>query len=214
MSKQLNYSPNGIYHIFNHANGKENIFESTRHYQYFLTKYAEKLSEVVDTLAYCLMPNHFHLLIQVKKVPELLAFLEKKKRLHLGKVNPKQLEGADLYHYLVHRQFHNFLGGYSKAFNKDQNRKGSLLRQNTRRKMVFDESYLLTVIAYIHLNPVHHGFTVLPKEWIHSSYHAFLSNRPSKIPRARILQWFGGKEAFIAFHLNQLDIGLNEKLER
>jgi len=163
MSKQPNYSPDGIYHIFNHANGKENIFENTRHYQYFLTKYAEKLSEVVDTLAYCLMPNHFHLLIQVKKAPELLAFLAKKKRLHPEKANPKQLEGDDLYHYLVHRQFHNFLGGYSKAFNKDQNRKGSLLRQNTRRKMVFDESYLLTVIAYIHLNSVHHALLYCQK---------------------------------------------------
>lgn len=164
MTKQPNYVPNGIYHIFNHANGSDNLFQEEENYHYFLTKYAEKLNGVVHTLAYCLMPNHFHILIQVRTEAQLLAFFEEKKSRGIGKVNPNELTGADLFHHLVHRQFHNFLSGYAKAFNKRQNRKGSLLRQNTVRKLVFDESYLLTVIAYIHLNAVHHDFVVLPEE--------------------------------------------------
>ena len=98
--------------------------------------------------------------------------------------------------------------------NKYQNRKGSLLRQNTVRKLVFDESYLLTVIAYIHLNAVHHHFVVLPEEWSHSSYPVYLSTRPTKIPRARILKWFGGTAAFFEFHQSRLAKGLDGRFEK
>ena len=67
MKKQALYEPNGIYHIVNHANGKENLFQEEENYHYFLKKYSEKLSPILDFIAYCLMPNHFHLLIRIKE---------------------------------------------------------------------------------------------------------------------------------------------------
>jgi REP element-mobilizing transposase RayT len=60
------------YHVFNHAIGKENLFHTTENYYYFLKKYVQYISPVIDTLAYCLMPNHFHLLIKVKPEQTLL----------------------------------------------------------------------------------------------------------------------------------------------
>jgi REP element-mobilizing transposase RayT len=54
------------YHIFNHANGSENIFREEENYRFFLSKYSQYLGEVVDTHAFCLLPNHFHLLVTVK----------------------------------------------------------------------------------------------------------------------------------------------------
>ena len=74
------FKPNGIYHIFNHANGKGNVFEEHKNYFYFLKEYAEKLDGVVTTLAYCLMPNHFHLQIKVKEPSKLFVFLDQKKK--------------------------------------------------------------------------------------------------------------------------------------
>ena len=65
--KQPDFVPNGIYHIYNHANGWENIFKVEENYRYFLQKMGDYAPKVVDVLAYCLLPNHFHFLVQVKK---------------------------------------------------------------------------------------------------------------------------------------------------
>ena len=55
-----------IYHIFNHAVGNENLFRKEDNFIYFLKKYHEHISPVADTFAYCLMPNHFHILLRMK----------------------------------------------------------------------------------------------------------------------------------------------------
>ena len=58
--------PGQSYHIYNHANGRENIFLEEENYRFFPQKYAKYLGGVVDTYAYCLMPNHFHLMVGVR----------------------------------------------------------------------------------------------------------------------------------------------------
>jgi hypothetical protein len=50
MKGQPKFQPECIYYIYNHANGKENLFESDENYVYFLKKYLEKLDGVVTTL--------------------------------------------------------------------------------------------------------------------------------------------------------------------
>lgn len=211
MKKQVPFEVGGIYHLFNHANGRENIFERPENYTYFLRKYAERLGALVDTLAYCLMPNHFHLLIRVREEADLFAFWEKKKAEEPSMVVPKGLADSDLLHFIVQRQLHNFLGGYVKAFNKYHDRMGSLLRQNTRRKIVGENDYLINAIRYLHLTPVYHHFTDSPEDWPHSSYHAFLTDQPTRIRRDEILTWFEGRENFIRFHrerpVGELDKG-------
>ena len=215
MRKQPMYEPEGVYHIYNHANGSEDMFIDEENYYYFLEKYAEKLNGVVSTFAYCLMPNHFHLLIKVRSEKTLLNFLAEKKRKNKHLKIPEGLSKVELLHYIVHRQFHNFLGGYAKAFNKYHNRKGSLLRQNTKRKMVDSAKYLTNVIRYLHLNPVFHKFTKTPENWTHSSYHVFLDdNCITKIPKAEILAWFGSVKGFVDFHQEKLAYGLIPVLER
>lgn len=54
------------YHIYNQGNNKEAIFYSESNYWFFLKKYQEYLADHVNTYAYCLIPNHFHLLIRVR----------------------------------------------------------------------------------------------------------------------------------------------------
>lgn len=58
--------PGRFYHVLNRGNNRENLFVEKRNYRYFLQLYAQFLSPIADTYAYCLMPNHFHLLIRVK----------------------------------------------------------------------------------------------------------------------------------------------------
>lgn len=51
------------YHIYNQGNNKEVIFRKPNDYGYFLQRLKKWLYPVADIAAYCIMPNHFHLLI-------------------------------------------------------------------------------------------------------------------------------------------------------
>lgn len=54
-----------IYHIYNRGNNRENLFIETRNYTYFMKLYARYIEPVVETYAYCLLRNHFHLLVRI-----------------------------------------------------------------------------------------------------------------------------------------------------
>ena len=55
----------GIYHIYNRGNNQQTIFFSDENYFYFLRKCHRYLKPVSEIFAWCLMPNHFHFLIEV-----------------------------------------------------------------------------------------------------------------------------------------------------
>ncbi len=198
--KQPDFVPNGIFHVYNHANGFENIYKTEENYRFYLEKMGKYLPQVVDTLAYCLLPNHFHLLLQVKPIEELTDFYQQKfdltKEKLIERIKVKPID----YNYLVRKQVTNFLGSYVKAFNKQNNRKGSLLRQNTNRKLVNNSDYFKNVIHYLHYNAAHHGIVNNFLDWPHSSYHTLISKHPTKLAKNRILDWFGGRDNFLAFH--------------
>lgn len=199
-NKQPDFVPNQIFHVYNHANGAENIYTKEENYRFFLEKMGDYLPQVVDTLSYCLLPNHFHLLLQVKPIAELDLFYQQKFDLTDEGLRKKMAYKPIDYNYLVRKQITNFLGSYVKSFNKYSDRKGSLLRQNTNRKLVADKDYFLNVIHYLHYNAVHHGIVKDFLDWPHSSYHSLVSKRPTKLAREKILDWFGGRTAFLDFH--------------
>lgn len=58
------------YHIYNRGNNQENLFREERNYRYFLKLYASYIEPIADTYAYCLLRNHFHLLVRIKTVEE------------------------------------------------------------------------------------------------------------------------------------------------
>lgn len=186
--------PERVYHLYTHANGSENLFREKENYRYFLKKYAEHIHPVVETYAYCLMPNHLHLMIRVRKeveirrVPDLTGF--------------ENLSG------LVSRQFSKLFNAYLKAVNKKYDRKGSLFQRPFKRKPILDDAYFTALIAYIHNNPVHHGFVETPDDWPHSSWHAYLPGKPSRLAKEEALAWFGGKEEFVKFHRLQQERGV------
>ena len=61
--------PGCFYHVYNRGNNGDNLFYNQENYKFFLRKYDEYLSPLVETYAFCLLPNHFHLLIRVKEIP-------------------------------------------------------------------------------------------------------------------------------------------------
>ena len=65
--------PDRYYHIFNRGINREAIFFNAENYSYFLRKYAERTNGYLKTLAYCLMYNHFHLMVQTCPVSEITS---------------------------------------------------------------------------------------------------------------------------------------------
>lgn len=160
--------PSTYYHIFNHANGDEDLFREPENYRYFLQQYYKHINRIADTYAYCLMPNHFHLLVRIKTKEAITAHLP----------GFKNLAGVAASN-LLSKQFSNFFNGYSKAFNKKYERRGSLFLKNFTKKSILQKDYLSGVILYIHLKPVRHGFTHRPEHWNWSSFHNFHLERLS-----------------------------------
>lgn len=181
---QLKLEPGRTYHLFNRGNNRENLFYRPENYAYFLRRYESYLAPFVDTLAYALMPNHFHLLIRVKEKDQ----------------SPRLSKSGRLGKSDISNQFRLFFMAYSKAINKQEGREGSLFRKYFRRKLITDQRYLLTAIYYIHRNPIHHGFTDILTDYPWTSYGAVLSDEPSVIHKEAVFSAFGGRTAFIDFH--------------
>ena len=72
------FEPSSSYHIYNRTNNKELLFFHDGHRSFFLRRYSEILSPFCDTFAWILLPNHFHLLIRVKSLEDILLFLNAK----------------------------------------------------------------------------------------------------------------------------------------
>jgi len=186
--------PEKYYHIFNHANGKENLFLSSDNYNFFITKYIQHISPIADTYAYCLMPNHFHFAIQIKSKEQIENYINKKF------TNKKAEIWQSNFESFISKQFSNLFSSYTQAFNKQQKRMGSLFIPNFSRKEITSDDYIKQLIRYIHFNPVHHGFISDIKKWKYSSYNSIILNTKSCINRIELLELFSNLEDFIEFH--------------
>jgi REP element-mobilizing transposase RayT len=154
MSKYyISFEPQKMYHIWTHANGEENLFRSDENYRYFLKKYDHHIHPFAETFAYCLMPNHFHLMVRIRGKKVVMEYLRLKLKTSF---NDFQKYGG--FSNVISQQFSNLLNGYTKAYNKKYDRKGSLFMPNFKRKIIDSDEYYTGMIVYIHNNPIHHNF--------------------------------------------------------
>ncbi|MBY0478908.1 MAG: transposase [Chitinophagaceae bacterium] len=190
--------PGNTYHVYNHANGRENLFIEEKNYHFFLQKLSDYILPVCNLFAHCLMPNHFHLLIEVKQEEEL----QKAYQLHGPTVIFKQ-EELEL---KVSKSFANMFSSYTQSFNKVYHRKGSLFMPSMKTEIVETDESFCKVVHYLHANPVHHGFVKKLDQWMHSSYQILLSDSVTEIRRNEVMNIFGSREAFIKYHQQDIDI--------
>lgn len=182
-----------FYHIYNRGNNKENIFIEDENYLYFLKLVNIHLSNVVQIYAYCLLKNHFHLVLKIKSKKEL-----EEKNIDINKIS---------------QPFSNLFNAYTKAINKRYNREGSLFRVRFKRERINDENYLKNVIVYLHLNPVKHNFQEKFCDYKHSSYQSILSQKPTLLMRNDVINFFGDLENFIFQHNEIFKKGLYEDFD-
>lgn len=171
MPKRANVVEAGnYYHLYNRGVNKEKIFFSDRNYSYFLFRLADYFKSTADVLAYCLMPNHFHLLVLVRSSEFLV------------------------------RSLHPFLVTYSKSVNREQNRVGPLFQGRYRANHIQDEEYLLDCVKYIHLNPVKANLVTNPVLWKYSSYSAYLrKSQDTFVQTGTVLRYFDSLDDFREF---------------
>lgn len=194
---------NTYYHIYNHANGADNLFVETKNYYFFLDKIKLYLEPIAEIFAWCLMPNHFHFLIKIKEEDKIELQFEESKKLIFNNLDENQK--YTFLQQFISRQFAKLFSSYTQSFNKLYNRKGSLFIKNFKFKQVDSTAYYNTLIQYIHLNPIQHGFTSKIEEWEFTSYHSILSEKPTLLQRDEVLKWFGGKTEFTKFHLHNIN---------
>lgn len=171
------------YHIYNRGVNGEDIFKEKKNYYYFLNQYKFYCADILETLAYCLLKNHFHMLVYVKENVEV----------------PKQT-GSGMFKLNASRQLSHFFNSYAQSINKAHNRTGPLFESPFERKLIDDESYLMTMIYYCHRNPVHHGFVADLTEGEFSSYHSILANDSNLVATAEVLKRFGNINSFKESH--------------
>jgi REP element-mobilizing transposase RayT len=160
------------HHLYNRSNNEELVFRSPENYGYFLKKYREYLETTLDTIAYCLMPTHFHFLVYVTS--EDIQQIKAKVGI--------------------------LLSSYTKAINKRYRRHGSLFQKHTKAKHIDEEAYLITLATYIHQNPVRSGLVRKAEDWRFSSYQDYIGMRNGTLPKKDlILSQFASVEEFKLF---------------
>jgi len=142
--RKVNFVDREYYHIYNRGNNKQKIFHSKNDYEYFLKliflangdeKFklscldsgiydTKKGDEIVGIGAWCLMPNHFHILITQISDNGISKFM------------------------------HKVLSSYSHYYNKKYDRTGFLFESKFKSEYADDDIYLKYLFSYIHLNPV------------------------------------------------------------
>ena len=176
------------YHIYNRGNNGIDVFLENESYNHFLRLYAKYIEPVAETFAWCLLKNHFHILVRIKEKSEIIE----DELSYSTTEKPKVVDPS--------RQFSHLFNAYTQAINKRHNRTGSLFETTFERKVVTNEKYLQQLIFYIHNNPVHHGFVKQMSLYPWSSYDTVVSDKPTKLKRTEVIEQFGNKENFIFYH--------------
>lgn len=131
--------PDSYYHIYARGASRQEIFREPADYYVFLELFRRylspeeikdsagipyaKLNEDIELLCYCLMPNHFHLLVY--------------------QVNDRAMQ----------RLMRGVMTAYSRYFNKKYNRSGGLFESRYKASRISSDEYLMHITRYIHLNP-------------------------------------------------------------
>ena len=143
---------NRLYHVYNRGNNAQPLFYEERNYRFFQTKLREYLSEACDVLAYCLMPNHYHILLHTHE--------EGLRPVSNTSAVPK-----------LSRKLGTLQSSYTQAINKQEGRTGSLFQQKAKQKEI--EEYGFTCFQYIHQNPVKARLCLAPEDWEFSSFNDY-----------------------------------------
>lgn len=201
-----------LYHIFNQGNNKQQIFFKRENYLFFLSKIKEYILPHSNIVAWCLMPNHFHLMVEVKEVT--IEFAKNGAKSSDGVTQSHPVTNCPITHRTLNESIGIMLRSYTRAINKQQNRTGGLFREETKAECISkasnitpsfyntefgasmhtnhpEEEYPQVCFNYIHLNPVKACLVNVAEKWEFSSYRDYCGLRNGKLVDNDCAQRFG-----------------------
>lgn len=195
-----------IYHIYNQGNNKGQVFFTHANYLFFLQKIRKYILPYADILAWCLMPNHFHLMIHINAIDGVIPAIDGVTQSHpVNYLHKKQTLNSSI---------GIMLRSYTRAINKQENRSGSLFREETKAICLNEiggvapnwfksagityftvslpeKAYPQVCFNYIHQNPVNAGLVKRPGEWEFSSFADIVGLRNGTLVNHRRIHEFG-----------------------
>lgn len=131
---------NVVYHIYNRGVSKRKIFKNDADYRFFMYKLPQyKKKYEIELVSFCLMPNHFHLLVRNSYKGEYIA------------------------HFMKSLQL-----SYACYFNREYKHSGHVFQGSYKNKVIDTPAYLGRIIEYIAMNPVRKGLVAKPEDWPYS----------------------------------------------
>ena len=189
----MHFEPGGIYHIYNQGNNRQKIFFSRENYKYFIQKIERNVKPYGSILAWCLMPNHFHLMVEVDRVAIGVA----SDGVGVASDGVSYPAAYPATHPITKQRTLNdsigiMLRSYTRAINIQENRTGGLFREETKAICLNEIrgaasnwytdfgvtfmkieipalQYMQVCFNYIHNNPVKAGLVKKPEDWEFSS---------------------------------------------
>jgi len=145
----MEFSNGQIYHVFNRSNNSQMVFPERDYYLYFLSKINEFVRPHAEILAWCLMPTHFHLMIevvnaQIEIAPDPMAVdfdpmtwahrinNEVAETTHPMNSSHRMSEPHKAKVRILNDSIAIMLRSYTRAINKQLNKHGSLFQQHTK----------------------------------------------------------------------------------
>jgi putative transposase len=131
------------YHVLNRGNGRAEVFHKADDYEAFLGMIAEATGRIpMRVLAYCLMPNHFHLVVRPCGDGDLSRWMQ----------------------WLLTTHVRRYRRHYGSSGHVWQGRFKAFPCQ--------DDGHLLTVLRYVERNALRAGLVARAEDWPHGSLHA------------------------------------------
>ncbi len=174
------FVPESYYHIYARGSSKQPVFLDATDYKYFTGLFDRYLSGTtalsksgdpypnyrknIELLAYCLMRNHFHLLIYQIDVDATTKFMR------------------------------SLMTSYSRYFNLKYKRSGAVFESRYKGKRIDQQTYLVHISRYIHLNPRYW------EKYTHSSLKFYVDKTPPAwLTEGRITALFDGPGDYMKF---------------
>ncbi len=175
--------PDQIYHIYNRGNNHQKIFVQKADYYLFLLKIKKYFAiETAEVLSYCMMPNHFHLLIY----------------------NHCENFGSKIMMPLI--------TSFTKTMNLKYSREGHLFQGAYNAKLIDSDESLMQVSRYIHLNPVKAKLVERLEDWEFSSYLDYIGSRNDAIVRLEyVMELFSKTKEYREFVESECEITFDIK---
>jgi putative transposase len=144
----VKYLDGHYYHVYNRGAHKEDIFYEAANYLYLVSLFKKYLHRYdVAVAAYCLMPNHYHLVVRQNERGDIGAFLR------------------------------TSFNAYTQSINKRYGHSGTLFQGQCKCKHINNGKYCLQLVRYVHRNPIATHAVSRLKDWIFSDYLEWIGQR-------------------------------------